>query len=188
MIGGAADLATGLVTRTAVRVQGPAGRPRPGDAALHWWRSGRQGPVPARAVGWLELVRAECAAGVELSRIVVLAHGAAAHQDLLVGWWLPQLVDAGEHVSVVDPRDGAVPGGPDDFWLVDGARVVRLDHDGDGDFAGATTAGPADATAARLRLSRLRAVAEPFDTWRARTGAGRCRGVLGRTPVLRRSA
>lgn len=184
MIGGAADLGTGCITRSAVRVQGPACRPGPGDSVLRWWRSGRRGPIPAPAVGWLELVRAECAAGIRLSRIVVLARGPAEHQDLLVEWWLPQLVAAGEHVSVVDPDDGAVPDGPDDFWLVDGTRVVRLDHDDAGGFSAATIASPARAIAAQRRLSRLRAVAEPFGSWSARTGGGRYRGLHDPAPVL----
>ncbi|MCY7344521.1 MAG: antibiotic biosynthesis monooxygenase [Pseudonocardia sp.] len=188
MISGAADLGTGCITSSAVRVQGPACRPDPGDTVLRWWRSGRHGPVPAPAVGWLELVRSECVAGIRLSRIVVLARGPAEHQDLLIEWWLPQLVAAGEHLSVVDPEDGAVPDGPDDFWLVDGTRVVRLDHNDAGGFAGATIASPAEAIVAQRRLSRLCAVAEPFGSWWARTGGGRHRGLLGPTPVLGRSA
>jgi hypothetical protein len=188
VIGGAADLATGPITRSAVRVQGPAGRPGSDDPVLRWWRSGRRGPVPAPAAGWLALVRAECAAGVQLSRIVVLAQEAADHQDLLVRWWLPQLVAAGEQVWVLDPEDHRIPGGQEDFWLVDGIRVIHLDHDRSGGLAAATTTGAAGTVLARRRLDRLRALAESFDDWRARTGTGRVRGLFGPATDLDLSA
>jgi hypothetical protein len=139
-------------------------------------------------VGWLALVRAECAAGVQLSRIVVLARDAAEHQDLLVQWWLPQLVSAGERVRVLDPADHRIPGGQEDFWLVDGIRVIHLDHDRTGGLVAATTTGAASTVLARRRLDRLRAIAEPFDGWRARTDGGRVRGLLGPAADLDLSA
>jgi hypothetical protein len=186
VIGGPADLATGPVTRGAVRVQGPVGHDGPDDPVFRWWLR-RAGPVPAPAAGWLELLRAERAAGLRPARVVVLPLDLGEHEHFLCRWWWPLTVEAGEDVVVVDPGDGPVPDGPTgDFWVVDDARVVVIDHDRAGRFRGTRAVDPVRAAAFVDLLHRLVAVAEPFGRWRARTDSGRCRGLLG--AAHRRSA
>lgn len=134
------------------------------------WLSGAAEPTWSRKQSWLDVLRAERAAGKVSSRVRVLSERPTDYERYACEWGYALNAAAGEDIRVLRVGEHAVPPwlGVGDWWLVDDREVVAMYYDPQGRFEGAEVLATSAAKAYRRARDEAWAAAEPFGQWWAR--------------------
>lgn len=128
---------------------------------------GEPGPDPARKQPWLDQLRREAAEGKYSHRVHVLTSPLSDYLRYECEWGYAYNATAGEDIRILDLSEVSRPAGllDEDFWLIDGAHVVRMHYSTGGTFTGAEIM----PTGALPRYQAARdaawAAAVPFTAW-----------------------
>lgn len=134
------------------------------------WLDGAPEPTWERLGRWLDILRAEHAAGKISTRVRILTADLTDYERYACEFGYRYTVEAGEDIRVLRRAEHPIP--PDiverDFWIVDDARVIAMHYDQYGRFEGGEILDD-DELEPHLRTRRAAwQVAEPFATWWAR--------------------
>ena len=134
----------------------------------HRWMRGEHEPTWERKQPWLDVLRADRAAGRDRRRVRVFSHDMTGYERYACHWGYALNGPAGEDIRVLHHGEHPLPADLPavDFWTVDNDRAVVMNYDSRGDFLDATLV--ADPTRFLAARDRAWAVAEPFDQWWSR--------------------
>lgn len=140
-----------------------------GDDFLRW-QAGELEPSWDRKNRWLDVLRAEEAAGKDRRRVRVLTPGLTEYERYACEWGYAHNAAAGEDIRVLRAGEHVVGDAAklDDFWIVDDGTVVEMHYDAFGRFLH----GEESPSTVWVQYLRLRDAAwdraEPFLSWWAR--------------------
>jgi hypothetical protein len=138
------------------------------------WLAGEREPTWERKNRWLDVLRAERAAGKASRRVRVLSEQLTEYERYSCEWGYALNAPAGEDIRVLHRGEHHLPvdGDLEDFWIVDGGEVVVMRYDSDGRFLHADVvpaSQPDREFYAYLWIAdRMWESAEPFLDWWAR--------------------
>jgi hypothetical protein len=144
-----------------------------GDDGVDYERfiAGAPEPTWERKRPWMDVLRADRAAGRGATRVRILSEQLTDYERYACEWGYALNAEAGEDIRVLHRGEHTIPEARfigRDFWIVDGEQVVLMHYDAYGRFEGAELAAPAERHAFHDTRDAAWELAEPFVEWWAR--------------------
>jgi hypothetical protein len=134
-------------------------------ADFHRWISGEAEPTWARKRPWLEVLRADRAAGRHRQRVRILSDRLTDYERYACEWGYALNSEAGENIRVLRRGEHDIPSWPTtshDWWIVDDHETVLMHYDKHGRFEAAEVLAVGHYPLVR---DALWGIAEPFRSW-----------------------
>lgn len=141
-----------------------------GDDYRRWLR-GEPEPTWSRITPWLDMLRADHAAGKVNTRVRLFTEHLTDYQLYAAQWGYPFTSAAGEDIRVLRRGEHDFPrlSVQGDFWLVDDTDLLDMCYDTAGRFEGAElVTNPTQVADYRAIRDATWVAAEPFPRWWAR--------------------
>lgn len=130
--------------------------------------AGESAPDVARKQAWLDDLRSVAATGRTWRNVHIVRTPLSDYLRYSFEWGCTDNVAAGQDVRVLDLTESphlAALASANDFYVIDGRRVVRMVYSADGRYEGAVAVG-ADGVAGYAALAELaHQLATPFTPW-----------------------
>jgi hypothetical protein len=134
------------------------------------WLAGEPDPTWERKQRWLDVLRAEHAAGKVSGRVRILSEHLTDYERYACEWGYALNSTAGEDIRVLHRGEHHIPPGviERDFWVVDDDQAVLMHYDEFGRFEGAEVLPAVGLEVWHDARDAAWAAAEPFGQWWAR--------------------
>lgn len=133
------------------------------------WLAGEPDPTWERKNRWLDMLRAERAAGKVSSRVRILSERLTDYERYACEWGYALNAGAGEHIRILHRGEHPIPSIIErDFWVIDDDQAVAMLYDERGRFEGADVRPVSELEDYRDVRDAAWAGAEPISDWWAR--------------------
>lgn len=138
---------------------------------LRWLAPGEAEPDWGRKEGWLNILRAEEARGLESFRVRLFSGRMTDYERYEAEWCFVPNVQAGDAVAVLRAGEHTLPASliREDYWLVNDTVLIPMHYDEAGRFLGADVVEDPSVLGPYVRArDDARREAEPFSVWWSR--------------------